>query len=104
VIRRRYPLTRRIYLVTDNLSTHWTPAIRAWAARSNVELVATPTSASYLNRIECHFQPLREFVLNASDFRRHADVARAVHRYVRRRNSDHASTRIRLLESRSNVA
>ena len=103
-IRRRYPAGRRVYLVGDNLSTHWTPAIRAWAARSNVELVATPTAASYLNRIECHFQPLREFVLNAADYASHADVARALRRYVRRRNSDHATSRIRLLESRSQVA
>jgi len=76
-IRRRYPDHLRIYLVNDNLSLHWTPLIREWAALHNVELVATPTSASYLNRIECHFQPLREFVLNAADYASHADVARA---------------------------
>jgi transposase len=74
-IRRRYPGHLRIYLVNDNLSLHWTPTIRAWAVAHNVELVATPTSASYLNRIECHFRPLREFVLNASDYISHADVA-----------------------------
>jgi hypothetical protein len=68
-IRRRYPPEQRIYLVNDNLSLHWTPRIRAWAEVHNVELVATPTSASYLNRIEYHFQPLREFVLNAADYR-----------------------------------
>jgi len=62
-IRRRYPDHLRIYLINDNLSLHWTPPIRAWAAHHQVELVATPTSASHLNRIECHFQPLREFVL-----------------------------------------
>ena len=70
----------------------------------NVELVATPTSASYLNRIECHFQPLREFVFNAADYASHADVARALRRYIFRRNSDHRTNRIRLLESGSRVA
>ena len=103
-IRRRYPADQRIYLVNDNLSLHWTPQIRAWAEHHNVELVATPTSASYLNRIECHFQPLREFVLNASDYASHADVAHALRRYILRRNSDHNNSRIRLLESRSRVA
>jgi hypothetical protein len=79
---RRRPPGRRIYLVGDNGSTHWTPAIRAWAARRNVEPVATPTAASYLNRIECHCQPLREFVLNAADYASHAAVARACRRYL----------------------
>jgi hypothetical protein len=65
-MRRRYTDHLRIYLVNDNLSLHWTPQIRAWAESHNVDLVPTPTSASHLNRIECHFRPLREFVLNAS--------------------------------------
>src|SRR5439155_747855 len=78
----------RIYLVNDNLSLHWTPQIRAWAEVHNVELVATPTSASHLNRIECHFRPLREFVVNASDYVSHADVAVAFRRYLHRRNTD----------------
>jgi transposase len=103
-IRRRYPAHLRIYLVNDNLSLHWTPTIRAWAAAHDVELVPTPTSASYLNRIECHFRPLREFVLNASDYASHAEVARAFRRYLRRRNTDHHTSRIRLLEFRSRVA
>jgi len=103
-IRRRYPAGMWIYLVNDNLSLHWTPLIREWAASNNVELVPTPTSASHLNRIECHFRPLREFVLNASDYATHADVAIAFQRYLRRRNTDHHTSRIRLLESRSRIA
>jgi len=103
-IRRRYPDHLRIYLVNDNLSLHWTPQIRAWAQAHNMELVPTPTSASHLNRIECQFRPLREFVLNASDYASHAEVALAFRRYLRRRNTDHQSSRIRLLESRSRVA
>jgi hypothetical protein len=103
-IRRRYPEHLRIYLVNDNLSLHWTPPIRTWAELHNVELVATPTSASHLNRIECQFRPLREFVLNASDYASHSDVAVAFRRYLRRRNTDHQSSRIRLLESRSRIA
>jgi hypothetical protein len=31
-IRRGYPAELRVYLVNDNLSLHWTPVIRAWAA------------------------------------------------------------------------
>ena len=38
----------------DNLSTHWTVDIRRWAVNNNVDLIATPTYSSWLNRIECH--------------------------------------------------
>ena len=31
-IRLAYPRARRLYWTQDNLSCHWTPAIRAWAA------------------------------------------------------------------------
>jgi transposase len=30
-IRRRYPPDTQLYIVMDNLSTHWTPDIRTWA-------------------------------------------------------------------------
>ena len=49
-VRMRYPTDRRIHLIMDNLSTHWTDDIREWAGESNVELVPTPTYASFLNR------------------------------------------------------
>jgi transposase len=54
-IRMRYDPRLRIYLVQDNLSCHWTPKVREWASEANMELVPTPTYASFLNRIECHF-------------------------------------------------
>jgi len=103
-IRRRYANHLRVYLVNDNLSLHWTPQIRAWAESHNVELLPTPTYASYLNRIECHFRPLREFVLNASDYTSHSEVAVAFRRHLRRRNTDHQASRIRKLEFRSRIA
>ena len=102
-IRRRYSEHLRIYLINDNLVLHWTPKIRQWAELHNVELVPIPSYASYFNRIECQFQPLRELVINASDYASHAEVAHAFRRYVHRRNSDHDTPRIRLLESRSRV-
>ena len=67
-IRLAYPERQRIYWIQDNLSCHWTPAIRAWAADNNVELVPTPTYASYLNRIESHFGAIGEFVVKNADY------------------------------------
>ena len=60
-IRMRYDPRLRIYLVMDNLSTHKTPAVREWAPTANVELVFTPTYASFLNRIEGRFWAINEF-------------------------------------------
>jgi hypothetical protein len=58
----------RIYWIQDNLSCHWTPAIRTWAALNNVELVPTPTYASFLNRIESHSGAIDEFVCKNADY------------------------------------
>ena len=67
-IRAAIPARRRIYWIQDNLSANWTPDIRAFAAGHRIELVATPTYASYLNPVECHFFPITEFVVNNADY------------------------------------
>ena len=85
-IRAAYPVSRRIYWIQDNLSAHWTPAIRAWAAESNVELVPTPTYASYLNRIEAHFGAISEFVVKNADYLDWDACARAMSEHIRYRN------------------
>jgi hypothetical protein len=41
------------------------PAVRAWAAANDVELVFLPTYPSWLNWIEAEFAALRQFALNA---------------------------------------
>ena len=61
-------MTFRIYLTADNLSAHKTSDIRVWAQENNVELVFTPTYASFLNRIECPFLAIDEFVVNNADY------------------------------------
>lgn len=85
-LRRRYPAQRRIYLVMDNLSTHKHKSVLDWCAQHNVQPVFTATNASWMNRIECHFAPLRRFVIDNSDYPDHAAIARAVQDYLRWRN------------------
>jgi transposase len=103
-IRMRYPAKQRIYLVMDNLSTHWTKAIRDWAAQSNVELVATPTYASFLNRIECHFWAIGEFVVKNADHRDWDTLAKAMADYISLRNRTHSGGPIAQIEARRRVA
>ena len=103
-IRRRYPPQVQVYIVMDGLSAHWTQAIRDWAVASHVGLLPTPTNASHLNRIECHFWAYVEFVINGSDYLDWDQFAKATQAYIRRRNGDHHDSVIRRLENRRKVA
>ncbi len=103
-IRRRYPAETTVYIVMDNLSAHWTPDIRRWAVTNNVGLLPTPTNASHLNRIECHFWAYVEFVINGSDYGDWTEFSKATQAYLRRRNRDRHDPRILELENRRKVA
>lgn len=103
-IRMRYDPRLRIYLIQDNLSCHWTPKVRAWAEQANVELVPTPTYASYLNRIECHFWALGEFVVKNADYGSWDELALAMARHISYRNGPHRDRRLAEAERRRRVA
>ncbi len=102
-IRAAIPARRRIYGIQDGLSANWTPDIREFAANNKIELVPTPTYASYLNPVECHFFPIGEFVVNNADYLWDA-FAWALARHVQHRNGPHRDKRIRLLETRHQIA
>jgi transposase len=103
-IRSRYRKDRHVYIVMDNLSAHWTPQIRAWAQSNGVGLIATPTNASHLNRIECHFWAYVEFVVRGSDYADWPEFNLASRAYIHRRNRDRHDPRILELENRRKVA
>jgi transposase len=94
----------RIYLVADNLFTHKTAAIRDWAAESNVELVFTPTYASFLNRIECPFWAIGEFVINNATTPTGTRWRRRMADHIRYRNGPHRDHRLIKAERRLLVA
>jgi transposase len=87
MIRLAYPKRIRIYWIQDGLSSHWTPAIRAYAEANNIELVPTPTYASYLNRIEATFGALNEFVCKNADYLDWDAFGYALAKHIRHRNS-----------------
>ncbi|MGQ0804237.1 MAG: IS630 family transposase [Actinomycetota bacterium] len=96
--RAARPDGEMIYVILDNLSAHKSKKIRAWCARNNVELCFTPTYSSWANPIECHFGPLREFVLNNSDYTSHTELTRRVHAYLKWRNANARDPEILALE------
>jgi transposase len=103
-IRLLYPARQKLYWIQDNLSANWTPDIRAFAAANKIELVPTPTYASYLNRIESHFRPIQEFVFNNTDYRDWETAQRAVADYITHRNGADRDRRIAALERKHRVA
>ena len=86
-IRTRVDDGEPLHVILDNLNHHRGRAIREWCEANDVELLFTPTYASWANPIEAHFGPLRQFVLAASDHPDHAALGRAIQSYLRWRNS-----------------
>jgi transposase len=87
-IRAARPDGAPIYVILDNLSAHKGDTIRAWAARSKVELCFTPTYCSWANPIEAHFGPLKTFAVAGSNHPNHTVATRALHNYLRWRNAN----------------
>ncbi len=103
-LRARYPVDQRIYLAMDNLSTHKTQDIRDWAKASNVKLVFTLTYASFLNRIECHFWAIGEFVVKNSDYPNWDALTAAMAGHTTYRNGPHRDQRLLKAERRVLIA
>jgi transposase len=87
-IRSLHPLKDRLYIICDNFSPHKKEEVLTWMKENNVELVLTPTNASYLNPIECHFGPLKKFAILNSNYKSHKEQARAIRRYIAWRNKE----------------
>ena len=85
-VRRRYPNEQTLHVVLDNYGTHCSRELAEWAKTHNVQLYFTPTNASWLNRIECHFGPLKKFALDNSDYRTHEEQEEAIQSYLSWRN------------------
>jgi|SRR5579875_1737446 len=93
--RAARPDGERIYVILDNLSAHKAKKIKAWCAKNNVELCFTPTYSSWANPIECHFGPLRDFVLNNSDHPNHTVLTGRLHAYLAWRNTHESDPAMR---------
>ena len=78
----------RIYVILDNLNHHLNRRVREWCEANQVELVFTPTYASWANPIEAHFGPLREFVLNNSNHPNHVVLTGRLHAHLAWRNAN----------------
>jgi transposase len=87
-LRSRYRSHEVLHIVLDNATFHDRPEVLEYAATHRIKFYFTPTSASWLNRIECHFAALKKFALDNTDYSSHADMHNAIHSYLRWRNGN----------------
>jgi transposase len=84
-LRSRLP-AGKLYVICDNYGPHAKAEVTTWAADHDIELLYTPTNASWLNWIECEFAALRYFTLDGSDYPSHAAQEAAIAGYIRWHN------------------
>jgi transposase len=91
-VRSRYPAWQTLYVVLDNYGPHQKAEVLLWAFTHRVRFYFTPTNASWLNRIECHFTALKKFALDSSDHHSHQEQEEAIESYLQWRNGQRTIT------------
>ncbi|HEX8006457.1 MAG TPA: transposase [Trebonia sp.] len=107
-LRSLYPLSTRIGIVCDNFSPHLSTRkdgrVGAWAAANNAEIACTPSSSSWMNRIEAQFTALRYFALDGTGHASHKEQASMIRRYIIWRNTHAYDERLRQVVTRASAA
>lgn len=80
---RTYP-DQELHVILDNVSTHKTPAVRAWLERHpRITFHFTPTSASWLNQVETWFSVLSRQAIRRGAFRSVKELVAKIDEFVR---------------------
>ena len=88
-VERAVPPGLEVHLVLDNLKTHKTRLIHDWLLkRPHFHLHFTPTSASWLNLVECWFALLSRRRLERGSFTSTGELEAAIHAYITETNAD----------------
>jgi transposase len=83
------PPDLEVHLVLDNLKTHKTKLVHDWLVkRPRFHLHFTPTSASWLNLVECWFALLSRRRLERGAFTSTSDLEAAIQAYIAETNID----------------
>jgi len=85
-LRQKYPRHETLHIILDNATFHRKAEVLKYAATHKIKFYWTPTNASWLNRIECHFTALKKFALDNTDYRSHAEQQDAIQQYLSWRN------------------
>ncbi|MFQ5807894.1 MAG: IS630 family transposase [Phycisphaerae bacterium] len=85
-LRRRHRSGEVLHIILDNAGYHLKAQVLNYTATHRIKFYFTPTGASWLNRIECHFTAMKKFALDNTDYRSHQDQQAAIERYLTWRN------------------
>ena len=78
---------QELHIVLDNVSTHSTPAVKAWLERHpRITFHFTPTSASWMNQIETWFGILTRQAIRRSSFRSVKELVAMIEAFTRQWN------------------
>jgi transposase len=81
-IARAYPAVE-LHLVMDNYAAHKHPAVRTWlAANPRVQVHFTPTSASWMNLVECWFSIIERQAIHRGSYASVADLNHRIRAYI----------------------
>jgi transposase len=81
-VGRAYP-EGELHVVLDNVSTHKTPAVRAWLdANPRVTFHFTPTSASWMNQVETWFSILSRQAIRRGAFRSVRELVARIEAFI----------------------
>lgn len=94
----------KLYIILDNFSPHIKEDVTTWCKKNHVDFVFTPTNASWLNRIECHFTALKKFAIKNSNYKNHKELGSAIRRYLIWRNKNTTDKKIRDIENKVNFS
>jgi transposase len=85
-LRQKYSRNEMLHIILDNAAFHRKTEVLKYAATHKIKFYWTPTNASWLNRIECHFTALKKFALDNTDYRSHVEQQDAIEQYLSWRN------------------
>ncbi|CAN5125802.1 hypothetical protein BH20ACT8_BH20ACT8_10580 [soil metagenome] len=81
-VAKAYPRVA-LHLVCDNYATHKHPAVRAWLARNpRIHVHFTPTSASWLNLVECFFSIITRQAIHRGTFTSVPDLVATIENFI----------------------
>ncbi len=78
-----------IHMIVDNYGTHSHPEVIAWLDKHpRFHIHFTPTSASWLNLVECWFRKITEKRIRRGVFKSVPELTTAIEEYIRFHNDD----------------
>jgi len=88
-IDRETPKDKALHLICDNYATHQHPTVRKWLEKHpRFHIHFTPTSASWLNRVERFFRDLTTQQLRRGVFTSVPDLVKTIEGYIAQHNQN----------------